>query len=79
MELHAIAKAENIRDIARELLARADELDGKMPCECGHLRQNHDPAGWNQGWCNGAQTTRRPFGDVIAADGNCKCEEFKAW
>jgi len=59
-----IAKAENIRDIARELLARADELDGDVPCECQHMRRQHDPAGWNQGWCDSS---------------DCKCEEFKAW
>jgi len=72
-------RAEVIREMARELLAKADLLDGTSPCVCGHLRQNHDPAGWNEGWCSGAQTTRRPKNQIIAADGDCKCEEFEAW
>ena len=57
-------RAETIRDIARELLASADRLDGDMRCTCEHSLNQHDPAGWNKGWCS---------------DPDCKCEEFEAW
>jgi hypothetical protein len=71
MTIGDIEKAATIRELALELLAKADSLDGEQKCECGHQRQQHDPAGWNAGWCEGRNGDDNE--DI------CECEEFKAW
>jgi hypothetical protein len=76
LTIGAVEKAATIRELARELLAKADGLDGEMPCECGHTRTSHDPAGWNEGWCDGARVA---LGHEASGPNDCKCEEFTAW
>jgi hypothetical protein len=63
-------RAEVLRDIARDLLAQADEIDGDDKCVCGHTRRSHGATGWNRGWCDGS--------DPESAD-PCECEEFDLW
>ena len=66
MEIGDVTQARILRDIATELLAKADKLDGQVPCTCWHRRDEHQTGlgAWS-GFCGG--------------DTECKCEEFEAW